>query len=134
MEKQKPQVVVHRGHSYHASKTIRVLKPEVGLVNLGSCGGAKNISDVLEKAPSAQVMGTKAVGTMLVNDVALRAIDSMLLQTGKIDWSQLRTQLDRDFAQRGGVSQERWGGYVLPHQNRIAHLIAAIEAVSKERK
>ncbi len=136
MREKKPHIVVHRGHSYHAKKTIELLEPGAGveLVNLGSCGGIKNISHLLEKISNVQIMGTRAVGTMIVNDRVLRAFDSMLLKNGSVDWSQLRTQLDRDFTRRGGMSLEHWDNYVLPHQNRIAHLIAAIKAKLLDEK
>ncbi len=128
----KPQTVVHRGHSYHAPKTIMLLNGDIALVNLGSCGGAKNISDVLEKAPSAQVMATKGVGTMLVNDTLITAIDKTLMSQGRVNWDTLRGQLDSEFKRRGGDANERWGHYQLPHQNRTAHLIAALKKLPKD--
>ena len=133
MEEQKPQTVVHRGHSYHASKTIKLLRPSVTMVNLGSCGGAKNISEVLGKAPSAQVMATRNVGTMLVNDPLIRAIDSSLLAQGQIDWGAMRTQMTGIFARSGGSANERWQSYQLPNQNRTAHLLAALKRVAEKR-
>ena len=130
METQKPQTVVHRGHSYHASKTIKLLRSSVTMVNLGSCGGAKNVSDVLGKIPTAQVMATRNVGTMLVNDPLIRAIDTSLLVQGQVDWRAMRTQMDAIFKRSGGVANERWQSYLLPNQNRTAHLLAAIKRIS----
>lgn len=129
MDTLKPQTVVHRGHSYHASKTIRLIQPSVTLVNLGSCGGAKNISEVLGKVPTAQVMATRNVGTMLVNDPLIRAIDASLLTQGQVDWSSMRTQMNTVFQRSGGVPNERWQSYLLPNQNRTAHLLAALKKV-----
>lgn len=129
--REKPQLVVHRGHSYHANKTIDTLTPDVAVVNLGSCGGAKNITEVLRKSPMAQVIATKGVGTMLVNDVVSSRMDETLLKDGTIDWRRLKAGLDQEFARRGGQSQERWTSYMLPHQNRIAHLAAAFNALEK---
>ena len=42
-------VVVHRGHSYHASKTIERIPAIAKIVYLGSCGGYNNVEQVLKK-------------------------------------------------------------------------------------
>ena len=131
VKNQKPQIATLRGHSYHAYKMIKVLTPDVVMVNLGSCGGAKNISDVLAKAPSAQVMATRGVGTMLVNDVVIPELNRTLLRDGGIQWAQFGTQMTAEFKKRGGLAQERWGSYQMPDKNRIAHLIAALKALEK---
>ena len=131
IKSEKPQVVVHRGHSYHAGKTIKLITPDTAMVNLGSCGGAKNINDVLAKAPSAQVMATRGVGTMLVNDVVIPSLNRTLLRDGGVQWAQFGTQITAEFKKRGGLAQERWGSYQMPDKNRIAHLIAALKALEK---
>lgn len=125
MERERPQIVVHRGHTPHASKTIRLLKPWVRLVSLGSCGGVKETFDVLEKAPGAQILGTGKVGTMLVNDTGLRTIDEALLEKGEVEWVSVQKFLDQIFARGGGLTQEWWQSYVLPHRNRAARFVAA---------
>src|SRR3989338_2908113 len=131
IKSEKPQVVVHRGHSYHAGKTIKLITPDTAMVNLGSCGGAKNITDVLAKAPSAQVMATRGVGTMLVNDKVIPAFNRTLLRDGNVTWVTFGTQMTAEFKKRGGLAQERWGSYQMPDKNRIAHLIAALKAMEK---
>ncbi len=72
-------VVVHRGHSYHADKTIERIPNIARIVNLGSCGGFNNMSAVLEKAPNAHVLATKGTGSMLVNDVLFKRINEKVL-------------------------------------------------------
>ncbi len=125
-KEQSPHVVVHRGHSFHAHKTVSILKSDVSLVNFGSCGGVNEIAPALRLAPGAHIMGTTSVGTMLVNDPVLRAINAALLRDGRIDWPVLRKQLNAYFEKIGGVPLERWTKYVLPHENRTARLIAAM--------
>lgn len=128
----KPHVVVHRGHSPHAPKTISILPPEIALVNFGSCGGANEIAPTLNRAPGAQIMGTEGVGTMLINDPVLRAINAALLRTGKIHWATLRAELDAYFAKKSSVEKERWARYVLPHENQTARLIAAMNQLTED--
>ncbi len=72
-------VVVHRGHSYHANKTIERIPHIALIVNLGSCGGFNNMAAVLEKAPNAHVLATKGTGSMLVNDVLFQRINEEIL-------------------------------------------------------
>jgi hypothetical protein len=134
LEEQKPQTVVHRGHSYHARKTIQLLPPTVSLVSLGSCGGAKNISDVLAKVPTAQVMATRNTGTMLVNDPLMRAVDSSLLAEGSVDWEAMQIQMSAVFGRGDSEVNSRWTSYQLPHKNKTAHLIAALASALSANK
>jgi hypothetical protein len=62
-EKRYPDVVVHRGHSYHLQTTIDVLTSNTKVAVLGSCGGYQNISRVLENASDAQIVSSKQIGT-----------------------------------------------------------------------
>ncbi|MBI2612918.1 hypothetical protein HYW59_03880 [Candidatus Kaiserbacteria bacterium] len=129
-EKQAPMATL-RGHSFHAGKMIGVLTPDVVMVNLGSCGGAKNISDVLAKAPEAQVMATRGVGTMLVNDVVIPSINRDLLRNGNVNWGSFSVQMTVEMDRRGGLAKERWPSYQPPDKNKTAHLIAALKALEK---
>lgn len=139
MGKQVPQIVVHRGHSYHAPKTINVLRPGIALVNFGSCGGSRELRKLAEKLPASmpQTMGTRRVGTMRVNDAVIAAINRELLRNGRVDWAQLSETLERYFRLRDrqdpGV-YDLWKNYTLPHQNRIAHLTEAIEVMLRQKK
>ncbi|MBI2030848.1 hypothetical protein HYT05_04460 [Candidatus Kaiserbacteria bacterium] len=126
MRETHPQIVIHRGHSFHAHKTIQLLTPEVALVNLGSCAGANNILRILDKSPDAQIMSTQGVGTMLVNDTVLQVLNTTLLQKGEVSWPQLQTQLDQNFTQKGGEVAKRWNDYLLPHRNKVSQLVNAI--------
>ncbi len=125
-KEQPPHIVVHRGHSFHAPNTVRLLRPDVAFVNFASCGGVNEIEPALRVAPGAQIAGTSGVGTMLVNDPLLRAVNINLLRGGKIEWSTLKKQLDGYFKKVGGVAEERWEKYTLPHENQTARLIAAM--------
>ncbi len=64
-------VIVHRGHSYHASDTISNINQDTVVVILGSCGGYNNIMTVLARSPNAHIVSTKGTGTMAVNDVVI---------------------------------------------------------------
>ncbi len=44
----KPSIVIHRGHSYHLPYTIEQLPDNAKIIMLGSCGGYKNLKQILK--------------------------------------------------------------------------------------
>lgn len=79
-------VIVHRWHSYHASKTIARIPPIAKMVFLWSCGWFQSIWEVLDKSPDAQIISTKWIGTMTVNDPLFKAINNRILGWKDIIW------------------------------------------------
>jgi hypothetical protein len=67
-----PDVLIHRGHSYYASKTIEKIKPSAKLFVLGSCGGYHNLSGVIQRAPEAHIVSSKQIGVQGVNNPMLK--------------------------------------------------------------
>ncbi len=61
LEKQslKPGILIHRGHSYHLSNTLKRLQPSVKLAVLGSCGGYNSVISVANINPDTQIIVTK---------------------------------------------------------------------------
>lgn len=120
--KRYPDVVVHRGHSYYADITIETITPNSDLVILGSCGGYNNISKVLDYAPNAQIITSKQVGTMLVNNELIFTICEYI-RTGKdLDWEVLWPSVGKKMGQNT-VAKERFDDYLPPHKNLGAILI-----------
>ncbi|MEO8025905.1 MAG: hypothetical protein ABI823_05510 [Bryobacteraceae bacterium] len=120
-----PAVVVHRGHSYHVDKTLDYLNSSARLVFLGSCHGMGKMDIVMERAPGAQVIATRGIGTASINDPMLKSLNDALLRgTGDVRWP--------DFWK---VQKSRFGGsrtfaeYVPPHQNVAAEILRAYYAV-----
>ncbi|MBK7882834.1 MAG: hypothetical protein IPJ81_02605 [Chitinophagaceae bacterium] len=58
-----PSVVIHRGHSYWLPGTIKRMQGDAKIVVLGSCGGYKNLNEILELNPDAHIISTKEIGT-----------------------------------------------------------------------
>lgn len=67
-------VMVHRGHSYYAYKTIEKIKDNTQIFLLGSCGGYHSISSIIERSPEASIISSKQIGTMFVNNPMLRLV------------------------------------------------------------
>lgn len=113
-----PDVVVHRGHSYFASAAIESLTPNAEIVFLGSCGGYNNISNVLKYSPDAQIISSKQIGTMMVNDVLCLELNEIIRKGNDIVWDTLWLRLNGKLA-----SESRFKDYIPPHKNLGALLI-----------
>jgi hypothetical protein len=119
-----PTVVIHRGHSYHLSTTIRKLPASARIIVLGSCGGYNNLNDVLTVCPDAHIISSKQVGTKTVNEPILEAINSRLLAGKNIDWISMWRELStKRFAT--GDAREKFEDYIPPYKNLGAIFIKA---------
>lgn len=123
-----PDVVVHRGHSYFASAAIESLTPNAEIVFLGSCGGYNNISQVLKYSPDAQIISSKQIGTMMVNDRLCLELNEVIRKGQDIVWDNLWATLDKKFA-AGSTADSRFQDYIPPHKNLGALLIKTYRSV-----
>lgn len=107
-----PTIIVHRGHSYHSQKTIDQMIGSPKLIFMGSCGGYYKISELLVRSPNAQILSTKQVGTMGINDPVLKSIHETFRTNKNIDWPafwnshEARLGSNKDFKM-----------YIPPHKN-----------------
>ncbi len=122
-----PDVVVHRGHSYFANTAIESLTPSAEIVFLGSCGGYNNINQVLHYSPSAQIISSKQIGTMWVNNKLCYKLNETIRQGKDIEWEILWEQVDRALG-NGSTADLRFKDYIPPHKNLGALLIKAYRA------
>ena len=107
-------MMVHRGHSYHVHRTMPHIASRTKLIFLGSCGGYKEIGEVLDKSESAQIISTKGTGRMAINDPLLFDLRKSLLRTNQIRWDQLWSKTGKQFV---GEVKDDWQHYVSPHRN-----------------
>ncbi len=126
----RPTVIVHRGHSYHLSSTIEHLTRNSRIVMLGSCGGYHNLGTVLDASPDAQIISTKQVGSMSVNEPIVKAINDQILAGQDIDWIVTWRNLENKFAVTKGQPQIMFKEYVPPHRNLGALFIKAYRRIS----
>ncbi len=123
----KPNILVHRGHSYHLGRTMNYLTPDIVFVGLGSCGGAKNIDDVLEKSHESQVLATKGVGTMRINDPLFKLINNDIRTKGSGNWESVWTRAEK---QAWGKANE-WAKYIRPDRNIVASFLKTYDNLIK---
>ncbi|MGZ5255086.1 MAG: hypothetical protein ACXWV4_12020, partial [Flavitalea sp.] len=123
LNKYRPSIVIHRGHSYHLQYTLRQLAPSARIVVLGSCGGYNNLNDVLSICQDAHIISSKQVGTKTVNEPILQAINNNLVAGRNIDWINMWRELTGKFTDV--ASKEKFDDYIPPYKNLGAIFIRA---------
>ncbi|MCE2962828.1 MAG: hypothetical protein ACK5UE_06480 [Chitinophagales bacterium] len=118
--KLEPSIIVHRGHSYHSQKTIDQMVGSPKFIFMGSCGGYYKISELLVRSPDAQILSTKQVGTMNINDPMLKSIREILRNNKNLDWPSFWA--DQEIKLRGNKDFKM---YIPPHKNNGALFVNA---------
>ena len=88
-----PVILIHRGHSYHLSKTLTRLQPSVRLTILGSCGGYGSILSVTNISPDAQIILSKKTGSKFINDPMSEVINETLQNKNDLIWTEVWEKL-----------------------------------------
>ncbi len=116
-----PPVLVQRGHVYHVEKTLAFVTPAAKLVMLGSCRGVPEIHYVIETSHSAQVIATRGVGAMQINDAILKSLNVRLLSGAPvIRWADFWRE-EQAKVGRSGVFQK----YLTPDRDEAAAFLRA---------
>lgn len=111
-----PNVMVHRGHSYYAFKTIEKIQDDTQIFVLGSCGGYHSISSILERSPDAGIVSSKQIGTLFVNNPMLKLMAEYIRQGKDLDWQKIWSELDVTL-KGNAKAYERFLDYIPPHKN-----------------
>lgn len=115
-----PDIAVHRGHSYYLDGTIDILNQSTKIAILGSCGGYHHVATALENAKDVQIISTKQIGTMSVNDVLIKDLAEVLRQGKVLDWKVFWLALERKLK-----NNEKFYDYIPPYKNLGAMYIKA---------
>lgn len=134
LEKNKiyPSVVIHRGHSYHLSGTLKYLRPDNKVVILGSCGGYHNLSSILGSSEDAHIVSSKQTGTMYVTEPIINAVQSRLLAGKDINWIEIWSEVGSQMKSPGLI--DKFNDYVPPHKNMGALFLKAFKIQMEEHK
>lgn len=120
------EMLVHRGHSFYVNTSLEKLREETKIVLLGSCGGYHQILNILEKAPDAQIIATKQVGSYTVNNPLVLDIAEWIRQGKNIEWEVFWKQFSNTI--QAGYAKEKLNEYIPPHKNLGAAFIKAYKA------
>jgi len=115
-----PEIAVHRGHSYYLDGTIDILNQSTKVAILGSCGGYHQVAEALENAQDVQIVSTKQIGTMSVNDVLIKDMAELLRTQGNLNWKPFWLDLEKKLK-----SNPKFYDYIPPYKNLGAMLIKA---------
>lgn len=111
-----PNVMVHRGHSYYASKTIEKIRENTQVFVLGSCGGYHSIATIIEKSADISIISSKQIGTMFVNNPMLKLMADDIRSGNDLEWQKLWEQLEL-MVKDVPKNYERFMDYIPPHKN-----------------
>lgn len=118
-----PRILIHRGHSYHNHESFNHLNANTKLVIMGSCGSYTEINDILEKSPGAQVISSKQMGTMSVNEPLIGIINDKLTSGYDLEWPAIWHDLERRFI-NNKTQYDYFKAYVPPYKNIALMAIA----------
>jgi hypothetical protein len=121
-----PSIVIHRGHSYWLPRTISRMEPNAKIILLGSCGGYKNLSEILEICPDAHIVSTKEIGKGDINRPIISYLNQNLMSGKPVVWKDMWASLTKLFyADQNKSMRESWDDYVPPYKNLGAIFIKA---------
>ena len=118
-----PDVLIHRGHSYYAYKTIQKTKPGTKIFVLGSCGGYHNLSGIIDKSPEVNIISSKQIGTYAVNNPILKELAENVRKGTDVNWQDLWKKVDARL--KNSKDYPRFLDYIPPHKNLGAIFIRA---------
>ena len=124
-EKIVPDVLIHRGHSYYAYKTIEKTQPGTKVFILGSCGGYHNLSNIIDRAPEVNIISSKQIGVYAVNNPILKELGEIVRTNKDVNWQELWTTLDERLQCDPIETYTKWLDYIPPHKNLGAIFIRA---------
>lgn len=111
-----PNVMVHRGHSYYASKTIEKVRDNTQIFVLGSCGGYNSISSIIDLSAEANIISSKQIGTMFVNNPMIRLMAEYINSGRDLEWLPMWKELESK-VKTNPKAYERFLDYIPPHKN-----------------
>lgn len=119
-----PNIIVHRGHSYYAYKTIEKITDNTQIFVLGSCGGYHSITTIIEKSADISIISSKQIGTMFVNNPMLKLMADAIREGRDVEWPSIWADLDGK-VKSNPKAYERFLDYIPPHKNLGALFIKA---------
>ena len=120
-----PSIITHRGHSYWLGRTLRRMPDDAKIVVLGSCGGYKNLSQIINSSPDAHIISTKEIGKGDINQPIANYLNQTLLAGKPVVWKNMWASLTKYFSTADKGTRESWDDYIPPYRNLGAIFIKA---------
>ncbi|HMO62084.1 MAG TPA: hypothetical protein PKC39_07535 [Ferruginibacter sp.] len=130
-----PSVVIHRGHSYWLPRTIARMETTAKIIVIGSCGGYKNLSEILDICPDAHILSTKEIGKGDINRPILNYMNQVFATGKPLAWKDMWASLSKTFsADPNREVRESWENYVPPYKNLGAIFIKAYNTMMENQQ
>jgi hypothetical protein len=123
-----PDVIVHRGHSLYVDATIAHIPATAALVFLGNCGSSRQLGAALARAPRAQLITTKGIGSLTINDPLLKALNTALLRGEDMVWADFWAHMASTLGRN-----PRFEDYLPPDKNVGVLFLRAYRTVTTDR-
>ena len=121
LNKLEPLVVVHRGLSTHTLKTFTRLPESARLILDGSCGGYHVQQVAIQRAPGAQILCNRNIGTMYINDPIFKQISDDIRNGKDLIWPEFWNKMDSKLG-----DNPYFKDYIPPHKNAATILLKAL--------
>jgi hypothetical protein len=115
-----PSIVVHRGLSTHTLKTFSRIPTSTMLILDGSCGGYHVQQVALSRAPTAQILCNRNVGTMYINDPIFKQLNEEIRLGNSIIWQDFWNKIKQKVG-----NNPYFQDYIPPDKNIYAQLTTA---------
>lgn len=120
-----PKVITHRGHSYWLPRTLKRMPDDAKIIVLGSCGGYKNLSQIIRTSPDAHIISTKEIGKGDINQPITNYLNQTFLSGKPLVWKTMWASLTKTFSTGDKSTRESWDDYIPPYKNLGAIFIKA---------
>lgn len=123
-----PTNYVHRGHRYHADKTLEKIKDtNPTMVFMGNCGGLSDLFTLLTITQDTYPVVTSGEGTKFINDPFIKSFmkEALMVKDNfnwEIFWDRFSKSMEKD---------PRIAEYIPPHLNPSFVFIKELIAVQK---
>ncbi len=105
---------IHRGHSYHLPTSIGKMTGAARFVFLGSCGGYNDVLKIFQLNPDVNVIVTRNMGSLLINDPLLSRINMEMVNNRDIRWDQFWPALTARFQAK--QTKDMFSSYIPPNR------------------
>ena len=105
---------IHRGHSYHLQQSLRKITPSAAFVFLGSCGGYSEVLNVFNLNPDVNIIVSRNIGSMLINDPLLQRINLDLVNNKDINWNNAWAHFNSVFTSK--QTKDLFSSYIPPNK------------------
>jgi hypothetical protein len=105
---------IHRGHSYYLFQSLKKITASGQFVFLGSCGGYNEVLKIFQLNPDMNIITTRNIGSILINDPLLQKINLDIVNNKDIVWSEVWQYFNSRFQTK--QTKDLFSSYIPPNK------------------